>query len=155
LIEEIERFRIAFGEQLFEIAFESEMPAEQHVGIDVAPDFRKVGNLAHAPIEIGRGRNRDAGADFRAARGPGIDDRRGFHGSSARRRENVRADDHLTPGRVNQLIHNAQAGHRVFRVERGRSIRRTDARGREFFRQRSAAHQQRDVHAVILEIRRG
>src|SRR5260370_701585 len=68
VVEQAERLRIALGQELFEIAFESEMTAVEHVGIDVAPDFGQVGDVADAPVEIGGGRDGDVRTHPRATR---------------------------------------------------------------------------------------
>ena len=74
--ESSQRFGIALGQQFFEIAFESQVPAVQHERIDVAPHLRQIRDLAHAAVEIGRGGNRNIGANFGAARGAEFDHRR-------------------------------------------------------------------------------
>ena len=69
IVEQFQRFRIALGQQFFEIALEPQMPAVEHERIDVAPDSVQVRDVAHAAVEIRRGGNRNIGADLGAARG--------------------------------------------------------------------------------------
>ena len=74
VVEQFERLRFVLGQGFLEIAFVAEMAAVEHERIDVAPDFGEVRHVAHVAIEIGRGRNRQVGADFAAAaRGHGAE----------------------------------------------------------------------------------
>ena len=66
-VKEFEGFAVAFGKQLFEVAFETEMAAVEHEGIDVAPDLSEIGDGAGAAVVIGRGWDGDFGVDLRAA----------------------------------------------------------------------------------------
>src|SRR5258707_833593 len=68
IVEQLECLRVAFAEQLLKISTEAEMPPIKHEGIDIAPHFRKVRNVAYLPVERRRGRNRDIDPDFRASR---------------------------------------------------------------------------------------
>ena len=154
IVEKLQRFRIALGQQFFEIALESEMPAVEHERIDVAPDFGQIRDVAHAAVEIGRGGIGMIGAHLGAARsvlgclaagGLGGGDRLAFA-------EDVRRQDLLARRRVHHFVQEAQAGHGVLGVERRRAVAGTDLRLGEFFRQRRAAHQQRNVDAVVFEI---
>ena len=56
--------------------------------------------------------------------------------------------------RIGDLVHQAQAGHRVLGVERRRLIAGTDLAVRESLRQRGAADQQRNVDARVLQVSR-
>ena len=56
--------------------------------------------------------------------------------------------------RIHDLVHQAQAGHRVLGVERRRAYRGRDLAGRVLLGQRRAADQQRHLHAGVLQIAR-
>jgi hypothetical protein len=64
LLEQIEGFRVALGQEFFEVALEAQMPAVEHEGVDVAPDLVQVRDIAHAAVEVRNGRNRDASVDL-------------------------------------------------------------------------------------------
>ncbi len=68
LVIELERERIAFMQCLREIAFEAEIAAVEHVGIDVGPNFGEMRQSARFAIKIRRGWNRNVGAYARTAR---------------------------------------------------------------------------------------
>src|SRR5882672_9424817 len=68
LVEKIERLLVVLREPLLEIPFEAHVTPVQHVRIDVGPNLGQVRNVPDLAIEIGRGRNRHAGAYLRAAR---------------------------------------------------------------------------------------
>ena len=84
IVEQLQRLRIALGQQLFEIALEPEMPPVKHVGIDVAPDLGQIRHVADAAVEVRRGGNRDVGAHLRASRLRGWN--RGFERPASRSR---------------------------------------------------------------------
>src|SRR5437588_3546464 len=50
VVEKLQRLSIALGQQLFEIALESEMAAVKHEGIDIAPHFGQIWNVADAAV---------------------------------------------------------------------------------------------------------
>src|SRR5215471_9450661 len=68
LFEQFHRFGIMRGELLFEIAAKTQMPAVEHVWIDVAPNFLKVRNEAHLAFQVRRRWNRQITADPRRPR---------------------------------------------------------------------------------------
>ena len=51
---EFQRFGIARGECALKIAFETEVPDEQHLRVDVAPDFSEVRDRDDFPVGIWR-----------------------------------------------------------------------------------------------------
>jgi hypothetical protein len=50
IVEQFERLRVAFGQQLLEISLESKVPAVQHERIDIAPDFSQIRDIAYAAV---------------------------------------------------------------------------------------------------------
>src|SRR5689334_19143567 len=67
IMKQLERFRIARRQQLFEVAFETEMAAIKHERIDVAPDFREMRDRTHTTVQIRRRRDRNRNAHLRAS----------------------------------------------------------------------------------------
>ena len=51
---------VAGSEQLVESALESEVPAIQHLWIDVAPNFVEVRDFQYMAVKVGHARNRNA-----------------------------------------------------------------------------------------------
>ena len=56
--------RFAFRKVLFEVALIAEMATEEHVGVDVAPDFGELGDVADFAVEVGRWWYRDIDPDL-------------------------------------------------------------------------------------------
>src|SRR5213079_585244 len=67
-LEQLDGFRIAFGQMLFEVAAETQVASEEHVRINVAPDFAQVGDETDLPVEKGHWRNRKIHAHAGRAR---------------------------------------------------------------------------------------
>ena len=154
VVEEFEGARIAFGESFLEISAESEMASVNHERIYVAPDFVQIRNRADFAIEIRDRRNRYVGANSRRAR---IDDGRGgrFRSELVERERfdvRVRLNRGVALRRIAELIHQAQAGHRVFCVADGGAVLRGDFQLREFFRERGAADQKRNADSGFAKI---
>ena len=50
--EKLDRFGFALGEAFFEIALETQVAAIEHEGIDVAPDFAQIRDVADFAVEM-------------------------------------------------------------------------------------------------------
>ena len=50
IVEKLQRFLVALGQQFFEIALESKMASIEHERIDVAPDFGQIRDVTEAPV---------------------------------------------------------------------------------------------------------
>src|SRR3954468_2667427 len=64
---QLERLWIARLQQLFEIAFESQMAPVDHEGIHIGPQLLQVGDIADMALEIRNGWNRNVSAHTRGA----------------------------------------------------------------------------------------
>ena len=156
VVEQFERLLFVLGEGFFEIAFVAEMAAVDHEGIDVAPHLGEVGHVAHAAIEVGRGRNRQVGADFAAAaRGHGPERFRGSFDHRRCFRERVAGEHGVALRRVHQAVHQAQPGHGILGVAHGLAVGGRDAGARESLGERGAADQHRRQDSCGFEVRRG
>ncbi len=139
--EQFHRLRLALRQPLFEIALVPQMPPKQHVRTDVAPHFAQVRNQPYFSIEISHRLNRQIHAHLRRTR-----HRRQLFHSHRRcdrhgaRQFSIRTQHRFTCRRIHQLVHQAQSGHRVFRVAHRISIARRDFCLRKFPGQRGSAH---------------
>src|ERR1700758_2463896 len=52
ILEKFESRGVALGPQLLEVALETEVASVEHVGVDVAPDFGEVRDLADVAVEV-------------------------------------------------------------------------------------------------------
>ena len=120
LVEQFKGARVAFAECLFKVATEAQVAAEKHVGIYIAPYFVQVGHRARFALQVGDSGNRNIRAYLSRAL---------FAGRLKRTRcrffddgplaKGVLLEHCFAPAGVAQLVHEAQAGHRILRIADG------------------------------------
>ena len=156
LVVELDRLCLARSQMLLKITAISHVPPIEHERVDVTPHLAQIGNQACLAVESRHWWNRQVRSHFRRATDRGLLHK--FHRSRhahAVSRDGVLAQHALPRRRVHQLVHQAQAGHRILRVAHGSAIARRNFLLCEFRAQCRATHQQRYADAGVLQVARG
>src|SRR5207247_1799694 len=100
VVVKLHRNVITVREHLLEIALEPQVTAVKHEWIDVTPHNAQIRSLADSAVEVGRGGNRNVGADFAAASRANRRCRSGIGGDHGRRSEHMRGKRRRASGWV-------------------------------------------------------